>query len=771
MPKNKRENHGPKNGSLELWGGIEATVNRIGDDYYDQLQLSGHYYRKEDIDLIARTGIKALRYPVLWEQNSESQETWWADERLSMLRDRGIKPIVGLVHHGSGPRETNLLDPGFVQGLGDHARRVAERYPWVEMYTPVNEPLTTARFSCLYGHWYPHAKDPQSFARALFIELAATRAAMREIRKVNPKAKLVQTEDMGKVYSTRLLAYQAEFENERRWLTFDLLCGRVNKDHPIWSYLSWIGISEDELKPFQDDPCPPDILGLNHYVTSERFLDERLQRYPQRTHGGNHQHLYADVAAVRACAHRTAGAYGVLKEAWDRYHLPTAITECHLGCTREEQLRWIIEVWRGAEKLRSDGADIRAVTIWSLLGAYDWDSLLTQIRRHYESGAFDLRSPHPRPTAIVKCMQSLAASGNFTHPAVDAAGWWRRPLRLTYKPVRPYRTQSHIAGHALKFLTSRKRNLRPLLITGATGTLGNAFRRLCELRGLHYRILRRQDMDICDPASVDRVIQEMKPWAVINTAGYVRVDDAETDAERCFRENTFGPECLAQACNRGQIPLVTFSSDLVFNGEKDAPYVESDACSPLNVYGASKAQAEQKVLEVHPQTLVIRTSSFFGPWDDYNFVTTSLRTLRADAPLFVAKDLRVSPTYVPDLVHATLDLLIDGESGVWHLANRGEVTWGQFARHAAILGGAREDLIVERPASTLNFVAARPTYSVLGSEKGQFLPSLEDAMCRYFEERREAVDANAVEKQVSETFEQNREAEEPPQAARKQCIA
>ncbi|MDB6057842.1 MAG: dTDP-4-dehydrorhamnose reductase, partial [Verrucomicrobiales bacterium] len=203
--------------TLELWGGIEATVNRVAEEFYDQVTISGHHARFDDIERIAATGIKALRYPALWEKHATEPIDWqWTDERLNATRSFGIKPIAGLCHHGSGPKHTSLVDQSFVSGLAMHARNVAERFPWIEYYTPVNEPLTTARFSCLYGHWYPHAKDPLQFFRALFIEIAATREAMREIRKINPEAKLVQTEDMGKVYSTRSLAYQAEFENERR---------------------------------------------------------------------------------------------------------------------------------------------------------------------------------------------------------------------------------------------------------------------------------------------------------------------------------------------------------------------------------------------------------------------------------------------------------------------------------------------------------------------------------------------------------------------------
>ena len=271
----------------------------------------------------------------------------------------------------------------------------------------------------------------------------------------------------------------------------------------------------------------------------------------------------------------------------------------------------------------------------------------------------------------------------------------------------------------------------PLLITGATGTLGRAFARLCELRGLPYRLTARADLDIADPGSVAAALGDVQPWAVINTAGYVRVDDAEREPAACERENVTGPANLAAACGEREIPLVTFSSDLVFDGRKATPYLESDPVAPLNVYGRTKALAEERVLAAHPGALVIRTSAFFGPWDAYNFVTIALRELAAGRGFVAAADAVISPTYVPDLVNAALDLLIDGETGLWHLANEGAVTWAELARRAAAMAGVDAVGLEARPARDLAMVAARPLYSVLGSEHGMLLPSLDDALGRY----------------------------------------
>ena len=161
------------------------------------------------------------------------------------------------------------------------------------------------------------------------------------------------------------------------------------------------------------------------------------------------------------------------------------------------------------------------------------------------------------------------------------------------------------------------------------------------------------------------------------------------------------------------------------------PYVESDPSAPLNVYGRSKAEAEARVLEALPSALVVRTGAFFGPWDEHNFVTIALRTLAAGHPFVAAEDAFISPTYVPDLVHASLDLLIDGERGIWHLANVAAISWADLARRAAERVGLDPAGVEGRPTAALGLAAPRPPWSVLGSERGDLLPSLDDALGRF----------------------------------------
>lgn len=423
--------------ALELWGGIECTVNRVGGRYHDQLRFSGHWSRASDLHALAELGLRALRYPVLWEHAAPASlddiDLSWADERLQLLRQLELSPIVGLVHHGSGPAYTSLLDDQFPEKLAAYAGAVARRYPWVRRYTPVNEPLTTARFSALYGHWYPHHRSDRAFARALLNQVWGTTLAMRAIRREVPDAELVHTEDLGCVRSTSDLRYQAAFENERRFLGLDLLYGRVDRHHPLYGFLKRAGIRDAELERLRAEPCVPAVLGFNYYVTGERFLDSRVSLYPRHVVGGNGRRRYADVEAVRICAEGLVGPARLLGEAHERYRTPLAVTEAHLGGSAEERARWFSYVWHGAEAARHAGVPVWAVTAWALLGSYGWDRLVTEGSCSYEPGAFQIENG-----ALVSTPYAdfLRAVGRGT-PCVAEGGWWRHADRLLYSEGAP----------------------------------------------------------------------------------------------------------------------------------------------------------------------------------------------------------------------------------------------------------------------------------------------------------------------------------------------
>src|SRR5205085_11079512 len=167
----------------------------------------------------------------------------------------------------------------------------------------------------------------------------------------------------------------------------------------------------------------------------------------------------------------------------------------------------------------------------SLLGAYDWNSLLTKKNMHYEPGAFDLRGGQPRKTALYNMLCSLSKSSSYDHPLISQPGWWNRNKKMKATQGRP----------------------APLLIIGKSGTLGTAFTRICEQRSIPVIALSRQEVDIRNTAKLGKVIKQHVPWAVINTTGYVKVDDAERNRDECFQVNAEAPAEMARICSQAGI--------------------------------------------------------------------------------------------------------------------------------------------------------------------------------------------------------------------------
>ena len=423
---------------IEVWGGVECSVVRLGPRWRDQLRETGHHDRPQDLARIAALGIRTVRYPFVWERLHGPGADWaWHDARMTEARRLGLHVIAGLIHHGSGPAGTSLLDPDFAEGLARHAAAVAARYPDITDFTPVNEPLTTARFACLYGFWYPHRRDLHAFLRATVNQCRAVLLSMRAVRAHTPAARLVQTEDIGRIFATAPLQDQARHENERRFLSLDLLCGRVRRDHPLWRMLTDAGVPAHALDELAEGEAAPDIIGVNHYVTSDRFLDHRTGLHPPHLWGGNGRETYADTEAVRAGLPPSLLFWlPRLREVWARYGRPIAVTEAQLGGPdAAEQLRWFMEAWHAATTLRAEGADVRAVTAWAMVGSVDWDSLLREQSGHAEAGAWNLVAGAAAPRPIAAALASLATSGTYDDPCLARPGWWRREDRVP-EPLR-----------------------------------------------------------------------------------------------------------------------------------------------------------------------------------------------------------------------------------------------------------------------------------------------------------------------------------------------
>jgi dTDP-4-dehydrorhamnose reductase len=628
---------------LELRGGYECTVNRIRDGWHDQTVFGGHEQRPADLELFASLGLSSLRYPALWERMSPDDPSRcdfrWTDPRFAQLQRLGVRPIVTLCHHGSGPAYTSLLDDSFAPGLAMHAAAVAQRYPWVRDWTPVNEPLTTARFSALYGYWYSHTTDEGLFWRALLNEIDATRLAMRSIRHVRPDARLVQTDDLGYCHATEPLRCEAGFQNERRWIGWDLLCGMVRPGHAMWERICGFGL-ERRLRAIADDPCPPDILGINQYLSSERLLDHRVARYPHRAVADKELGQcggmpFVDVDAVRHLEAPPIGLAGLLQQAWDRYRRPMAITECHNGATREEQVRWFVEVWQSAQELRRGGMDLRAVTAWALLGSYDWNRMVTCFNGHYEPGVFDVREGEPRPTLLATVLRRLAAGQPVHVPALQTVGWWRRARRGPDK-----------ARYRLEGGDRIPDGPQPLMIVGDDGPLTHLALRACEIRGLHH-VLCGGDLRAC--------LRAWQPWAVLDA----RDREGLAGPRRRDADPHGGRSSVARVCADAGLQCALFTS----------------------AFGPGLA-AEAMAL---PRVVVARTGPVFVPWEDRHDAVAWLDALDAGGKVEVDGDAHWHSVYGPDLIDGVLDLLLDQAAGAFNFVPRKPVEAAEVARKLAVL--------------------------------------------------------------------------------------
>jgi dTDP-4-dehydrorhamnose reductase len=274
-----------------------------------------------------------------------------------------------------------------------------------------------------------------------------------------------------------------------------------------------------------------------------------------------------------------------------------------------------------------------------------------------------------------------------------------------------------------------------VLIFGATGLLGKELMREWqddEVRGLNSR-----HADLRDAGAVHTIIASERPEWIVLSAAYTDVDGCESHEDQAFAVNRDGAVNVATAARQTGAKLLFLSSDYVFDGRKTTPYEIDDARNPQSVYGRSKAEAEVRVLHLHPGSCVVRTSWLFGTGGKC-FPDTILKLAKTRPRLDVVNDQRGCPTYAVDLARAIRQLCRKNAAGIVHVSNAGDCTWFEFAREIIKGAGLRTEV---NPATSQQFVrpAPRPAYSVLSpSSLNQFgitMPGWQDALTRYLAER------------------------------------
>ncbi len=389
---------------FEIWASPEPTVARIdAASYRDQLAETGHEAREGDVDLLASLGVAASRYPVLWEKAVSAEggplRLDWPARRLERLRTLGVEPIVTLLHHGSGPRDTSLVDPAFPERFAAYAGEVAAAFPWVRRWTPINEPLTTARFATLYGHWYPNAQSDAAFGRAIANEALAMLLAMEAIRRHVPDASFAITEDLQSF--TALDAAVESFvahKRERMYLSIELTMGRVIAGHPLYAYLTQTcGVEPRMLARIAEHARAPDLVGWNYYPNSERALGTDAT-------GATYN--------IPARERFPISPLPMLRAAHARLGLPFGISEVHVNANETGRLRWLDARVADLSQLAAEGLPVRMLGAWAAFGLVDWDSLLVRREDYREDGIFTFAGPEetPQPTAVAAAVARYAAA-------------------------------------------------------------------------------------------------------------------------------------------------------------------------------------------------------------------------------------------------------------------------------------------------------------------------------------------------------------------------
>jgi len=302
-----------------------------------------------------------------------------------------------------------------------------------------------------------------------------------------------------------------------------------------------------------------------------------------------------------------------------------------------------------------------------------------------------------------------------------------------FKTIKAPAKQGSTEKDATEHSEAREMSPMRFLVTGAAGQLGAVIVERFSAFG-EVTAMTRTDLDISCESDVLRAAGQARPDVIINCSAYNQVDLAEEQAPQALAVNAFGVLALARAANENDAVLIHYSTDFVFDGEIDRPYMESDPAAPQSNYGRSKLLGEWFAADA-PLHYVLRVESLFGGPLAKSSVDRILDAIRRGEATRVFVDRTVTPSYVVDVAEATARLLtIRPPAGVYHCVNSGVTTWLDVALEAARLLGREPNLIPTNVAS-VSMPAKRPKYCALSNEKlhgvGIGMPDWQEALARY----------------------------------------
>jgi beta-glucosidase/6-phospho-beta-glucosidase/beta-galactosidase len=350
-----------------LWAvGIENTFvphTRAGHRRLDEYELMDHYGQwREDIDRAADLGISTLRYGIPWYrvEPAPGRFDWsWTDAVLEqMVRTRGLRPIIDLMHYGTPLwMDNHFVNASFPRRMAEFAGRFAERYAeLVSHYTPVNEPAVTAAYCGRDGRWPPYLSGDDGYIKVLLSLARAIARTAQALRAARKDVVLVHVEDVGiERPATPEMADAAALAQQRRLMPLDLMCGMVRADHPLYPWLIEHGAGEAELHELAGSMPEWDILGVNYYPWSNRRIHRRR--------GGR---------IGVAFDHHTAALGPVLRMVHDRYRRPLMVTETSSPGTHLDRTRWMHETIAAVREARARGVPLVGYVWFPMFTMIEW---------------------------------------------------------------------------------------------------------------------------------------------------------------------------------------------------------------------------------------------------------------------------------------------------------------------------------------------------------------------------------------------------------------
>ncbi len=359
--------------------GIENSIPTVdsGRVRVDQMESCGHYrHWRTDFDCVEDLGIRFLRYgpPLHTTLIGPGRYDWeFADLTFGEIYRRDLAPIVDLCHFGVPDWIGDFQNPDFPAQFAAYAKAFATRFPWVQLYTPVNEMFICAQFSAMFGWWNEQGKTDRTFVTALNHIVRANVMAMMAILEVRPDAIFIQSESSEYFHAESPKAVKpAEIENSKRFLSLDLNYGH-RVDSEMFEYLMDNGMALEDYHFFLGNSLRHHcILGNDYYWTNE--------------------HRVASDGSSRASG-EVFGYSEITRQYYERYRLPVMHTETNLveGPNGDEAVNWLWKEWANVLRVRNDGVPTVGFTWYSLTDQTDWDTALRQKNdRVHPVGLYDL---------------------------------------------------------------------------------------------------------------------------------------------------------------------------------------------------------------------------------------------------------------------------------------------------------------------------------------------------------------------------------------------